>query len=378
MELYRDGYLKMPEDVVKIWADNGFGKMVTRRQENHNPRIYALPEIEDKGRHGIYYHVSFYDLQAANHITMQPNSPEFIKKELNDVLEHNCNDYWIINCSNVKPHVYFLDLVSKMWKDKNIDIEIHRNKYVFNYYGSQNQEKVCSCLKRYPEYALAYGENEDEHAGEQFSNHVTRMLVSQYMKDETKQSEWLQWATEAKTLKDQILWYQALCKKAFSGYSEYLNECMGVVTELKGEGKVLFEDSIMLQVKIHYFCYSGAVHACESLLKAMEGDHKRAFYEAGKAMEDYLKGNEAMRSREHGKWNKFYENDCQADVKQSAWVLRGLMSYIRNLGDGPHFYLWQREFQDTEENQRVMLLLTTKNHLQDEELLELMKEKWDE
>jgi len=35
--------LEFPDDVIKIWADSGYGKMVSRRQENHNPRIYALP-----------------------------------------------------------------------------------------------------------------------------------------------------------------------------------------------------------------------------------------------------------------------------------------------------------------------------------------------
>lgn len=110
MELYRDGYLKLPDDVIKIWADNGFGKMVTRRQGNHNPRIPALPKENNTGRHGIYYHVSFYDLQAANHITMLPNKPKLVHSELKKVLEHHVKDYWIINCSNVKPHVYYLDL----------------------------------------------------------------------------------------------------------------------------------------------------------------------------------------------------------------------------------------------------------------------------
>nr|MCR5715661.1 glycosyl hydrolase 115 family protein [Lachnospiraceae bacterium] len=32
MELYQQGYLEIPEDVILIWADNGFGKMVSRRQ----------------------------------------------------------------------------------------------------------------------------------------------------------------------------------------------------------------------------------------------------------------------------------------------------------------------------------------------------------
>ena len=64
--------LEFPDDVIKIWADSGYGKMVSRRQENHNPRIYALPGKNDMGPHGIYYHVTFYDLQASNHLTLFP------------------------------------------------------------------------------------------------------------------------------------------------------------------------------------------------------------------------------------------------------------------------------------------------------------------
>ena len=41
MELYQQGFLTLPEDVITIWADNGYGKMVSRRQANHNPRVPA-------------------------------------------------------------------------------------------------------------------------------------------------------------------------------------------------------------------------------------------------------------------------------------------------------------------------------------------------
>lgn len=106
MELYQQGCLDLPEDVIKIWADNGFGKMVSRRQGNANPRVTALPPQGDTGAHGLYYHASFYDLQAASHITMLPNSAEFVCEELTNALAHGVDDYWLINCSNVKPHAY--------------------------------------------------------------------------------------------------------------------------------------------------------------------------------------------------------------------------------------------------------------------------------
>jgi hypothetical protein len=109
----------------------------------------------------------------------------------------------------------------------------------------------------------------------------------------------------------------------------------------------------------------------------MKKDFLHAFYAAGKARDNYRQANLAMRDREHGKWHNFYANECLTDVKQSAWVLEGLMSYLRNLGDGPHFYKWQREFLYSEENRQVMLILNLENHLKDDELFELMKEKWE-
>lgn len=93
MELYQQGCLDLPEGVIKIWADNGFGKMVSRRQGNANPRVPALPPQGSTGAHGLYYHASFYDLQAASHITMLPNSAELVQQELANALAHGVDDY---------------------------------------------------------------------------------------------------------------------------------------------------------------------------------------------------------------------------------------------------------------------------------------------
>lgn len=54
MELYREGLISLPDDIIRIWADNGYGRMVTRRQNNHNPRICALPPEGSTAAHGVY------------------------------------------------------------------------------------------------------------------------------------------------------------------------------------------------------------------------------------------------------------------------------------------------------------------------------------
>ena len=376
MELYQQGYLEFPEDVIKIWADNGFGKMVTRRQWNHNPRIPALPQREKGGSHGIYYHVSFYDLQAANHITMLPNSPEFVKQELQNALEYGCRDYWIINSSNIKPHVYYLDLIANMWKTGDVEIEAHRLEYGRTYYGKENAEAIARCLKAYHDSAVLYGPNEDDHAGEQFTTHVGRMLISRYMKGTMEASEDLKWMTDAKSLEEQVLVYQKICRAGVDSYRKYLDLCEDADAHMTGKGnKELFRDSLMLQGQIHYHCFCGAEWICESLLAAVKKEYQRAFYYGGMAREEYLKANQAMREREHGKWGGFYANECLTDVKQSAWVLKGYMSYVRNLGEGSDFHEWQRELTYSEDDRRVMLILMTENHLEDADIFQWMKKR---
>lgn len=82
-----------------------------------------------------------------------------------------------------------------------------------------------------------------------------------------------------------------------------------------------------------------------------------------------------MRDREHGHWQGFYYNDCLTDVKQTAYWLGILMGVVRNMGEGPHFFRWQREVLYAPEDRNVILITNFENHLTNEELYEAMKAK---
>ena len=373
MELYMEGCLRLPEDIILVWADNGYGKMVTRRQGNHNPRIRALPQEGSRGAHGVYYHASFYDLQAAAQMTMLPNPPQFVRRELLEAMGLGVTDYWLVNCSNIKPHVYTLDWISALWRDGDADPETHLLDYCVRYYGEDHAAAVADCFRTFYRNAPAYGDHEDEHAGEQFGNHCARMLVSKWMKDASSPAEDMKWAVDAPTLKEQIVWYKEKCETAVTGYRGLMRVCETVLPALEGHGRVLFEDSIMMQARLLLRTYEGSSLAMKSLLYADRKDWLMAFYTAGRARDAYLAADRAMREREHGCWYLFYANDCQADVKQSAWLMGVLMGVLRNLGDGPHFYRWQRRFLDAPEDAGIMLILNMENHLDNDELFRNMQ-----
>ncbi len=374
LELYRQGCLKIPEDVILIWADNGYGKMVSRRQGNHNPRISALPQEGDLGRHGTYYHVSFYDLQAANHITMLPNSMEFVEQELNDAMEHGITDLWMINASNIKPHVYPLDFIANLWKEDALSAEQHRTRYIYQYYAKQSKEEdlvqMEHCIRRYAQVTLPFGALEEEHAGEQFYNYVVRDFICGWMKDGAINAiEELFWCAKKHYFKEQLEWFEEKCKQTYEQFDQLYCSCNGIK-----ENK-LWEDSILLQVKIHRYCLKGCLLFASAFHEYKKGRYKKAFFLLGNAAEAYEKADNSMRMCEHDKWNGFYGNDCLTDVKETAYCLKRLMGYIRNLGDGPDFYNWQREVTYAENDRKVVLITNMENHMTDWELYLAMLEK---
>lgn len=377
MELYQQGLLDLPEDVIRIWADNGYGKMVSRRQGNHNPRVPALPGERARGAHGLYYHASFYDLQAASQMTMLPNSPAFVRQELKNALAHGVRDYWIVNCSNIKPHVYTLDFIAALWRDGDVQADAHLADYCARTYGPDNADAAAACFRSFYGHALAYGDREDEHAGEQFGNHCARMLISQWMRDASKPAPGMKWAIDAPTLREQIVWYREKCAQAVDNYRAHRRDCARAVLAMSEPGATLMQDTLLMQATLLLNTYQGSLYAMDSLLKALDATWLEAFYLAGQAKDAYLAADRAMRDREHGHWRNFYRNDCQADVKQSAWLVSMYMGMLRNNGDGPHFYLWQRRFTDPPGEAEIMLLLNTENHLDNDELFARMKARPD-
>jgi hypothetical protein len=373
LELLRAGVLDFPDDLIKIWADNGYGRMVTRRQENNNPRLPAFAEADDSGSNGIYYHASFYDLQAANHITMLPNRAERIEAELRSVLAHCMDDLWVVNCSNVRPHVYMLDLIARSWRDGAVDVSEHREEYATTYFGSDAAPAVSAALDAYAGAAVRFGAEWDEHAGEQFANHVPRVLVSQYLRDRTVRADELRWLTVAADLRGQLEALLPLFERGVDSYTALDDAYSAAALTLPPGGRKLFESSLLAQARVHRHDYRGASLACRALLSALDGDLQQAFLHADQARRSYLLAHAALRGAEEGVWLGFFANDSLADIEQSAWVLEGLERYLRIIGDGPYFYEWQRRYLYDARDAEVLLVLRLEKTVDDARLALLME-----
>jgi hypothetical protein len=378
MDLYREGLLEYPDDVVKVWSDNGYGRMVSRMSgDGLNPRIPAMPDGTGSGGHGIYYHPSFFDMKASHHITHLNADPRYVARELEQVLANAGNDIWIINASNIKPHVYILNLIAALWREGSVDTEAVCRDYVRRYYGEGVADAVFEAFEDYWRIAVPFGPEWDDRAGELFFNFVPRMLITQFMKDRDAPSEELMpWMYVAGSLREQVEHYRSLCSGAIDRYDELVRSLERTALDAAPHVAELIRDTILLEARIYQRSIRGAALLCRSLLDAYAGDDKRAFYHAGLAREEYAGCDAEMRAREHGKWRDFYRQEALCEVKHTAWVLSALMGYLRALGDGPYYYLWQREFTYTREEKDVVIVLNLENRKNDDEIFAAMKTRW--
>lgn len=371
MELYKEGHIRLNPNIIKIWADNGYGKMVSRRQGSSNPRVPALPQ--EQGQHGIYYHVSFYDLQAANHVTMLPNSVDLVNKELLNAFSKGADDYLIVNCSNIRPHVFYLDAIRKIWNGIEVDSQRHGHEFVRDYFDGASD--IAACFIDYAQCTVKYGDNADDYAGEQFYNYGVRTLAHQWMKDMNSPAPQFRWASGDVGFHKQIDFLRSKCESGYKTFTHLYEQCDRLTRSLRGEQKQRFDSTIYLQVKIHLYCIKGVLKFCESYQNFIDEQFMLAFYNAGLASEQFLAANMEMRKSEYDHWYGFYENDCLSNCKFTSSVLKDLMSYIRFIGDGPQFFEWQRELMYSEEDKRIMLLTNWRKHMTTDQLFSVMKEK---
>ena len=363
MELYSEGFLHLDADIIKVRADNGFGKMVTRRRGSFNPRVNSMPQ-KGGGPQGIYYHVSFYDLQAANHITMLPNSVDFVNDELEKVMENDGADFWIINCSNVKPHAYFLDVIRKKWLGQNISDQSHATEFVQEYYGGNRM--VAQCFVDYAADMIKFGSHEDERAGEQFYTENARIIAHYFIKGQRSNMEELNWLVGG-DFYEQVRGIYAIVEEGLDGLRSYYQQCIDVSRGLSGGLKLLFDTNVLLQSQIHYYCAQGLLLATKSVAQSEAGNWKEAFKMAGNAAVMFDKANDAMKNSEHGVWQGFYFNECLADVEHTAYMMCKKRGVIREFGDDASHSLWHRDTYSVQDRD-VRLLLFTEKHYTDEEL----------
>lgn len=370
-ELYEGGYLKLPKDFIKIWSDNGYGKMVTRRQGRHNPRIPSLPK--EDGKHGLYYHITFHDLQASSHLCMLGNPPELVNSELDTAFSSGADEYLLLNCGNIRPHIYMLDLVAQKWRSGEVDIDEFKSDFAKRYFRG-NESAARMCYDKYFTVTPKYGVNDDDRGGDEFFTHPARCIITQWIKyDNNNACSGLIWAAGDKPFDEQIDWYKNICGKSAEDFQSLYNKCAEAAQGLIDYQKPFFIDNIMFQAGLMMYTARGCVKICEAHEIYVQGNLPRTFVVLSDAIDEFKNALALMRAAEHGKWENFYSADWLTNVAVTAEELSALRKWIRMKGDAPDYFRWYKNYVMPKTERSIYLENTQRRTLDDDELAQRLR-----
>ena len=372
-ELYDEGVLTFPERFIKIWSDNGYGKMVVRRRGLHNPRTIALPkDSSSEGKHGLYYHITFHDLQASSHLTLLGNTIEFVNSELDESFKAGADEFLLLNCGNIRPHVYMLSLVARKWNEGEVSTEQFKDYFMKKYFGDSD---AAECYDDYFDACIKYGEYEDDKAGDEIYFHTARRICVDWVKG-NEMSKGLVFATGEVPLKEQAKFFEKKCRKAMDDFSNLIKKCEKLRDELT-QGRTFFEDNILFQAKLHLAGARGLYALCRAYEYYDKNDLPRCFTILTGAMEEFNEGVKLLEEGEHDKWKNFYSCDYLTNVRVTVYALDSMRRYIRMISDGPDFFTWYKNCCIPETERKIYLENTQRRTLSDDELTEeLNKNLW--
>lgn len=346
VNFYRKGLLELPSGTIKLFADNGYGAMVTRRNGNDDPREISLPIPSDaSSENGMYYHVSFYDLQAANHLTPTPVSYSFISSSLNSAYESGIRSMIMVNVSNVKPHLSAISLLADFWRNGRADYLKSLSAYASLYF-TDTPDDFISYTERYADASHAFGTHEDNKGGDQAFAYPVRMLATAWVKGEERSPDF-SFILDA-PLPEQMDYLQGMMERSHRLYSS-LHE------DMKNTSSLMISD-LGAAVAWYVHASSAVLSFVDSYKLFSKGKLLECFIALGDAASEYEKAIGSLRASASGKWEGFYSNDALTDTDSMAELMKSLMEWVRIIGDGPGFWKWHRYLTYSDEDKGVALI----------------------
>ncbi|WP_268893672.1 glycosyl hydrolase 115 family protein [Paenibacillus puerhi] len=333
-----------------------------------NLRVPALPSAEDTGRHGIYYHLTFHDLQASNHLTMFPGSAGFLKQEVESALAAGADDYLLLNCGNIRPHVYTLDVLRELWQAVTIDTEAHLDSFVRHYY-TEGHAGLAELYRTYTEAAPPYGPHADDLAGEEYYHHPARRIMGHWLQGRGERpDERLYWATGEVSFAEQVRHFGQSCERGLARWKDWTERCDQVIALLGDQDRQRAVDQLRFDGELHRSGCEGFMWLCRAYEAYTEKRYLQAFDYASQSMWSYKEGLQALRDSEHGKWEYFYRADWLTNIESTVSNVDTVRRFLRMHGDSPEFFLWYKEYLMPETEKHIYLENTHRNPLSDDEL----------
>ena len=348
VKLHNAGYLKLDNDIIKVWSDNGFGAMRMRRHNSAEENIPALPGKKDK-INGVYYHVNFHDLKTSNQLVPLID-PELIEEQFQTLFASGKIAYLILNTGNIRPHIFNIDLIGRianMPKTSSLSCvgisDIHCKDFSKKYFPKA-WGRISNLISKYYKAPFKFGNHKDERAGEQTYHYLLRdgilaLLNPSMTKDVLYYS--YSFITDCEsTMTSCFTWLRDKADDSLPAWQEIHKESEKISLTLSSSSKHYFDDSIKQHIDYMFYSCMGFVEGMEGLLAYQKTDFKKAFCYFYLSKKYMKKAWQTLKSSEHDKWTNFYRGDWLTSTQETIRRVDIIQGMCKILGDCMCYSEW--------------------------------------
>lgn len=339
-DLYRDGHLELDPDIMLIWSDNGFGGMRRRKDlSERTAETEALPTPDEAAAssNGIYYHLSFYDVQVASKLTPWI-SPQVIAAELDAFKRRAPIDFALFNVSNIRPFLYQIELCQEWMLTKepcanaNERLRSSAETWWRRYYGKSNR-RLADLQERYYAAHPAFGKFADNRIGEMVGHNLSRLLVESTLKNDTAPVALNFLETTFDTLPETLGHLNDRLSPHLDEWDAISEEAQAIERELSEPEAQFFRQDLKMHCLFKRSTFQSAALAFTACQSYLSGRYKAAFVEYHEALLHAREAHRILRAEDRGKWQNYHRGDWITNTRETLRVLTSAREMARIKGD---------------------------------------------
>ncbi len=294
-DMMHAGHLKLPENVIQVWPDNGFGRI------RDNGQL--------KAGQGTYYHTAMLNGGANQLSEMVP--PSRIYHELGRFAQAGATKFLLINVSDIRPVPMTTDCAMRLaWDAKPYlgkDDRGNMDQFLLDWsrrqFGESVATEVAKIYTRYFDIPYQQGDDWQTCHGDNFLIwRLRNMMIKQDLE-------------KART-------GGLLASENRPYVAALLADAESLMQKVPAERRGFYESHVLTPIRIH-------LH----LLEILENYAGAMIHRDAKKAEQALRGYDALflalRRAETGKWPAWYFGECLAGLEENRDIVRVLLAELR-------------------------------------------------
>jgi hypothetical protein len=320
--LYQEGFLKLPEGVTLVWADDGGGI------------------IRDKGQvqegQGIYYHTAMLNGRA-NQLSEMVR-PEVIYNQVLRFVKAKATTFFLVNVSDIRPIPLSTDCAMKLvWnaapylnKTDEENMDNFLQDWSQRQFGSAIAGKIAAKYKGYFDIpymkasskslidrgTIGGGGDNTIHSNIRSMDRIATLVKENKPLNEEalkKCREHLQFSVENRTY-----------------IAKLVNQATPLKAQAPDDRKDFYQGHLLTQLQIHLNSLAILEFYCQSLLACHSGNKANAIAQSEKALQSCKELFANLRKAEYGKWATWYRGECFVGLESTYDRIRSMNAFLRN------------------------------------------------